>query len=145
MDNQMTRPKGRRHPLERLGWGLYVGATVLFLTWVLAGAGGTVLQLIRSAGLPSLFYIVVPPAAYFACFICGLRLAVHGRKKSIQLLRHSGYRLCLNCRYSLLGLGETGVCSECGEQFDQAGLVRGWNRTYTELVSRRETLVDQVG
>jgi hypothetical protein len=48
-----------------------------------------------------------------------------GRQRAFE---RAGGRLCTNCRYDLRGLGETGVCPECGKSFDIARDAEAWAR-----------------
>lgn len=45
-----------------------------------------------------------------------------------RAVRDAAGRACVVCVYDLSGLGETGVCAECGRRFDIAVDRRSWER-----------------
>lgn len=55
----------------------------------------------------------------------------YSRRRTARIkraVRAASGRACLGCVYDLGGMGDTGVCPECGRRFDIAADQRSWER-----------------
>lgn len=51
-------------------------------------------------------------------------------------LDRAGYRVCPGCEYDLAALPESGVCPECGREYDPVLLRMRWREIYDRLEKR---------
>lgn len=50
------------------------------------------------------------------------------REALLRLLSQYDCRVCIRCRYPLIGLGSDGTCPECGMTFDLVNVQAHWKR-----------------
>ena len=96
------------------------GAGLLIMPLVMMrGARGSFPNLWIDLGIPALCLTTM-----FATFVFARRRANWIRRA----VRASSGRSCVGCVYDLSGLGDSGVCPECGRVFDAAADRRAWER-----------------
>lgn len=104
--------------MRRTAWivGLGVGIPITLMVFMLAGAVATgnwgIARWAGLAGFSGLFGMT----AVFT--------VLPGRRK---VLAHKGC-VCGNCLFPLEGLGDQGVCPECGHTFDIEKTIQGWQQ-----------------
>lgn len=60
---------------------------------------------------------IAPSLGFIPVFVAqGVTIASQFRTR--RRFRATGGRMCTNCAHSLVGLGETGICPECGHAFN---------------------------
>lgn len=64
-------------------------------------------------------------------------------RRSQRRVREATGLLCMNCRYSLLGLESSGRCPECNAPYQAARLRDHWRRRYGEVVPPEDSDVPQ--
>ena len=70
--------------------------------------------------LPAIFTLVVATVAFVWIYSI-----VQNRSARRAFVKSKG-RTCTGCLYDLNGMGETGVCAECGHAFDVESDARAW-------------------
>jgi len=111
--------------------GERVGAIVACLGWIWLCIWGARAVLrysaMRPVALSVMQWVVVGVVGVGLLAIGSFVMGVTRRRVRRQLAATDG-RVCIGCRGSLAGLGESGVCPACGESFDAAELRWAWWR-----------------
>ena len=74
-------------------------------------------------------WVCQPPQGLFSLFalvaLSWLVALVARRQTRVKLryIQSCGFRVCPDCGYRLVGLGDHGTCPECGRAYDVGGLV----------------------
>lgn len=123
-----TTPKHPRASMppavRRLLWWMVLPFAVM-----VGGAIFYQLPAVRTAmSTPSLWLALGIPAWCFSpVFVAFLGIWSGQRRIKRAVLAAHG-RACVNCVYDLNGVGDGGVCPECGRPFDIAADQRSWAR-----------------
>lgn len=115
-------PTSRRQSLRRIAVATLLAIVVLIIgfgVWFAIVAHWTRRELIGLFQMV-LFWII----GLLVCWGVSTALA-RGRQRAFE---RAGGRLCTHCRYDLRGLGDTGLCPECGKPFDIARDAEAWAR-----------------
>lgn len=93
--------------------------------------GGIIFLVITLSGIPNpwSFYKVVFSIG-FPFVAVGLGLALFAFRQVSSLAKQHDYELCLNCKYPLDTLPDTGKCPECGDDYTQDEIRKFWMENY---------------
>ena len=119
-------------PVVRRSTALWLGSAAFFMLLALAW-----LVLRRPLGLPrGGFFRVLPITLILIPWVVFLPLGHWRVRRFRTALFAARFRLCTHCGYDLSALPPpTGLCPECGREYDAARDVERWTRTgapYTE-------------
>lgn len=110
--------------IRRLQWWFVLGPVV----WL----GGAVLLFvpsIRSAmPAPNFWWGVGTPLVILAPHGIAMFFVVRGLRRVKLAVRACHGCACTHCVHDLTGLGDHGICPECGQGFDIAAGLRSWAR-----------------
>jgi hypothetical protein len=78
--------------------------------------------------MPGLWAAVGIPAVHFLSAFVAFLGVWRGRRRIERAVLAANGRACINCVHDLNGLGDAGVCPECGHAFDATADQRRWER-----------------
>ena len=82
----------------------------------------------------SIFLVSADPVSLFWKFLVPIwivQIVAHSvnrrdRRWLHKRVKENDYMVCDNCAYLLVGIGESGVCPECGQAFEVESLQKTW-------------------
>ncbi len=91
--------------------------------------GGAVIRWIQPATNPPTESRWFPLGVLIPGYVIGLvsTFLFHREKRRLQKrIKECDYMVCTDCAYSLVGIGSSGKCPECGVVFDEQSLRETW-------------------
>lgn len=96
---------------------------IAWLLWLAILLFGSNARVASTIGLALLSMFMLTPVTWAMVLFARSRA-----KRVLSEVHRRGFRVCTNCGYNLHGLGDRGVCPECGEQWILSGLRGEWMR-----------------
>lgn len=103
----------------------------MFIVWlcVLVTSQILIMVLLPQMGFPP--WTLALPWLIYAPLLTWLIISFVGQYRNIQKRIIAGELPCWRCAYNLNAQPEVGICSECGEPFDEASLRAKWSHAIT--------------
>lgn len=112
------------HAVRRLLWWM---ALPFFA--IVGGAAVFALPAVRAAmATPSLWWSIAIPFVFVVPHMVAVVAIARGQRRIKRAVLAANGRACTHCVHDLSGLGDAGICPECGRGFDTAADQKRWAR-----------------